>query len=518
MNHSEGNPEGTGNLTPPDSEPVLQMHNIRKAFGPIEALAGVDLDAYAGEVLAIMGENGAGKSTLLKILSGEHAPSGGEVTIDGTVTRFASPSAAIAAGIRVIYQEPEILQHLSVAENVYIGNLPAKGRFINRRAIVAQTQDDIDRLGFSSAIAAKTLGEDLSPAQRQLVEILRALKDDVKIIAFDEPTSSLSDHEVTTLFEFILRLRETGVAVLYVSHRIKEIFTIADRVTVLRDGRTVSTSLLSETNEQALVRSMVGRDIFGSFDRDRSHIGATVLDVRNVTTADITNVSFSVSAGEVVALAGLVGAGRTELAKALLGDARILSGEVLIAGKKIRLRSPIDAVREGIGLAPEERKDEALLMTRPIRENVSLVVLKRLTRLRFISRNKERAIVADYIARLRVRTPSMDREVRTLSGGNQQKVVVARWLARRPKVLILDEPTRGVDVGAKADIYNIIGELAVRGIAVVIISSELLEVLGLADRIFVMRGGEIAGELDGPTASEESILTLAIADSPVPAP
>jgi len=229
-------------------------------------------------------------------------------------------------------------------------------------------------------------------------------------------------------------------------------------------------------------------------------------------------VSFSVSAGEVVALAGLVGAGRTELAKALLGDARILSGEVLIAGKKIRLRSPIDAVREGIGLAPEERKDEALLMTRPIRENVSLVVLKRLTRLRFISRNKERAIVADYIARLRVRTPSMDREVRTLSGGNQQKVVVARWLARRPKVLILDEPTRGVDVGAKADIYNIIGELAVRGIAVVIISSELLEVLGLADRIFVMRGGEIAGELDGPTASEESILTLAIADSPVPAP
>jgi len=298
----------------------------------------------------------------------------------------------------------------------------------------------------------------------------------------------------------------------------REIFAIADRVTVLRDGRTVSTSFLSETNEQALVRSMVGRDVLGSFDRDRSHIGATVLDVRNVTTADITNVSFSVSAGEVVALAGLVGAGRTELAKALLGDARILSGEVLIAGKKIRLRSPIDAVREGIGLAPEERKDEALLMTRPIRENVSLVVLKRLTRLRFISRNKERAIVADYIARLRVRTPSMDREVRTLSGGNQQKVVVARWLARRPKVLILDEPTRGVDVGAKADIYNIIGELAVRGIAVVIISSELLEVLGLADRIFVMRGGQIAGELDGPTASEESILTLAIADSPVPAP
>lgn len=494
--------------------PALVMRGIRKSFGPIEALTAIDLEAHAGEVLAIMGENGAGKSTLLKIMSGEHAPSAGEIIVDGVTKKFSAPADAMSAGIRVIYQEPEILQHLSVAENVYIGNLPSHRRFVNRRRVIEQTQSDIERLGFGSAITAKTMGEDLSPAQRQLVEILRALKDEVKIIAFDEPTSSLSDHEVTVLFEFIKRLRDTGVAILYVSHRIKEIFTIADRVTVLRDGRSISTSLLRDTSEQELVKNMVGRDVFGSFDRDRSHIAGKVLEVRKVTTADVTNVSFDVRSGEVVALAGLVGAGRTELVKALLGDAKILSGDVVVEGKPVRLRSPIDAVRAGIGLAPEERKAEALLMTRSIRENVSLVILKSLTTARFIHRKKERSVVGDYVTRLRVRTSSMDQEVRTLSGGNQQKVVVARWLARSPKVLILDEPTRGVDVGAKADIYRIIGELAERGIAVLIISSELLEALGLADRILVMRGGEIVGELDGPSAAEEKVLSLAIADAP----
>lgn len=505
-----GNPVTEANEV---SAPVLQLRGIRKSFGPIHALCGVDLEVHAGEVLAIMGENGAGKSTILKILSGEHAPTAGQIFVDREPVTFSTTAEAMAAGIRVIYQEPEILQHVSVAENVYIGALPAKGRFVSLGAIIDQTQADIERLGFASAINARMIGRDLSPAQRQLVEILRALKDEVKIIAFDEPTSSLSDHEVTALFEFIDRLRKENVAIMYVSHRMQEIATVADRVAVLRDGLSVFHSRLSETDEQEIIRNMVGRDVIGAFERTHRNIKETVLQVHSLTTTDVKGISFEIRAGEVVALAGLVGAGRSELAKALLGDTEILSGSVSIGGKAVRLRSPIDAVRAGIGLAPEERKAEALLMARTIRDNVSLVIMKNLTFGRFVRRARERSLVQEYVTRLRVRAGSMEQEVGTLSGGNQQKVVVARWLARKPKVLILDEPTRGVDVGAKADIYRIIGELAEEGIAVLVISSELLEVLGLADRILVMRNGELTGELDRASATEEQILTLAIADT-----
>ncbi|WP_201774091.1 sugar ABC transporter ATP-binding protein [Demequina oxidasica] len=497
-----------------DAPPVLQMRGITKSFGPIRALSGVDLDVRAGEVLAVMGENGAGKSTILKILSGEHAPSSGSINLAGADRTFSSPFEAKAAGIRVIYQEPEILDDVSVAENVFIGSIPRHARFVSRHEVIAETQAVIDRLGFSSAISPTTLGSRLSPAQRQLVEILRALKDDsVAVIAFDEPTSSLSEHEVEALFAFIARLRASGTAVIYVSHRMKEIAEIADRVAVLRDGQSVFASLMSDTDESEMVRNMVGRDVFGAFDRDHTEAGEIVLEVKELTTADVSNISFHVRAGEVVAFSGLVGAGRTELAKALAGDAEILSGTIAISGEVQKLRSPIDAVRAGIGLAPEERKTEALVMTRSIKENISLVVLNSLTRARFVRRGLESGLVADYMKRLRVRAGSMDQEVKTLSGGNQQKVVVARWLARKPKVLILDEPTRGVDVGAKADIYRIIGELAAEGIAVVVISNELIEVIGLADRILVMRGGEIVGEVARADATEQNVLTLAISDS-----
>ncbi len=497
----------------PDLPPVLQMRGITKVFGSIRALDGVDLDVRAGEVLAVMGENGAGKSTILKILSGEHAPSNGSIGFHGKERTFASPSEAKLAGIRVIYQEPEILDDVSVAENVFLGSLPRHARFINRREIIAETQRVIDRLGFGSAIQPRLLGSELSPAQRQLVEILRALKDDgVDVIAFDEPTSSLSDHEVTSLFAFIGRLRASGTAVIYVSHRMKEIAEIADRVSVLRDGRSVFTSLMADTDEAEMVRKMVGRDVVGAFEREHTVAGQVVLAVRGLTTADVTDISFEVRAGEVVALSGLIGAGRSELAKALAGDVEIRSGTISVSGEVRTLRSPVDAVRAGIGLAPEERKAEALVLTRSIKENVSLVVLHAVTRARFVRRAAERRLVADYMQRLRVRAGSMEQDVKTLSGGNQQKVVVARWLARKPKVLILDEPTRGVDVGAKADIYRIIGELAAEGIAVVVISSELIEVIGLADRILVMRNGHLVGEVDRADATEQKILTLAISD------
>lgn len=515
-NLRSGRPAGTG----PDAvTPILQMRGITKIFGNIRALRGVDLDVRSGEVLAVMGENGAGKSTILKILSGEHAPTDGTVTLAGEERTFASPTDAKAAGIRVIYQEPEILDHVSVAENVFIGSLPQHARFVSRREIDAETQRVIDRLGFGAAISPTLRGSELSPAQRQLVEILRALKDDgVSVIAFDEPTSSLSDHEVDALFAFIERLRDGGTAVIYVSHRMKEIAAIADRVAVLRDGRSVFESLMSETDEAEMVRNMVGREVEGAFEREHTEAGDVVLTVEGLTTADVEDITFSVRAGEVVALSGLVGAGRSELAKAIVGDVEIHSGTIAVAGKKRKFRSPIDAVRAGIGLAPEERKAEALVMARSIRENISLVVLHSLTRARFVRRRRERELVDEYMRRLRVRANNMEQEVKTLSGGNQQKAVVARWLARKPRVLILDEPTRGVDVGAKADIYRIIGELAANGIAVIVISSELIEVIGLADRILVMRAGRLVGEVDRADATEENILTLAITEDPVDQP
>ncbi|MEA2241013.1 MAG: L-arabinose transport system ATP-binding protein [Solirubrobacteraceae bacterium] len=491
---------------------VLRADGLGKHFGPVRALRDVSLDVRAGEVLALMGENGAGKSTLLRILSGDHVPDEGRILLDGEPASFSSPRAAHAAGIRVIYQEPEIIRDVSVAENVYVGALPARWHRFSRRELHARVREDIDRLGFTGVIDAATPGSRLSPAQRQLVEVLRALVSDVRVIAFDEPTSSLSDHEVEALFALVRRLRQRGVAVMYVSHRLKEIFQIADRVAVLRDGELVGERRVADTGEAELVRMMVGRDLGQMFSRNRAAIGDVVLDVEGISTDDVHEVSLQVRAGEVVALAGLVGAGRTELARALAGDVAITAGEIRLGGRKLRLRSPRDAVRAGIGLAPEERKAEALLLNRSVRDNITLAVLDRLRRLRIVRRDEERRVAREFSERLRIRTPSIEQPVSTLSGGNQQKTVLARWLARRPRVLILDEPTRGIDVGAKAEIYSIVDDLAREGIALLVISSELPEVLGLADRIVVMGGGRVTGELDRAEATEERVLTLAIDD------
>jgi ABC-type sugar transport system ATPase subunit len=490
--------------------PVLRAEGLSKRFGPVHALRDVTLDVRAGEVLALLGENGAGKSTLLKILSGDHVPDAGRVLLDGVPADVSSPRAAHAAGLRVIAQEPEIIPHVSVAENIYVGALPARGRLFDRRALLERTRAELERFGFAAVLDATALGERLSPAQRQLVEVLRALIADVRVIAFDEPTSSLSDHEVDALFALIARLRSQGVAVIYVSHRMKEIFRIADRVAVLRDGALVGERPLAETDEPELVRMMVGRELGQMYARERGAVGDVVLEVDGVTTDDVRDVSLDVRAGEVVALAGLVGAGRTELARALVGDVPIRSGEVRVGGRPVRLRSPRDAVRAGIGLAPEERKAEALLLKRSIRDNISLAILDRIRRARFVRREEERRVAQRYADALRIRTPSIERDVSTLSGGNQQKTVLARWLARQPRVLILDEPTRGVDVGAKAEIYAIIDRLASDGVALLVISSDLPEVLGIADRVLVMQGGRITGALAHAEATEERILRLAI--------
>ena len=491
---------------------TLRARGIDKRFAGVRALAGVDLDLPAGRVTALVGENGAGKSTLLKILTGDYQPDAGTLEVAGEHVSFASPSESRAAGIRVIAQESEIVPFVSVAENIYLGALPGARGVVSQRRLLEHAAADLARFGFTGFLDPRTRGVDLSPAQRQMVEIVRALIDEPQIICFDEPTSSLSDTETTVLFGLIARLRNDGCAIGYVSHRLREIFEVADQVTVLRDGKLIGTRTISETSESEIVRMMVGRDLSAMFERTPHAVGAVALELTGVCTDDVTDISLTVRKGEVVALAGLVGAGRTELALAISGDRPITSGTIMVDGVSKRFDSPADAITAGIGLAPEERKADALIMVRTVRDNIALAVLGRLSRFGFVDRRAERELATTYINQLRIRTPSMSQLVQNLSGGNQQKVVLARWLAKETDILVLDEPTRGVDVGAKAEIYAIIDELSAKGVAVLVISSELPEVLGLADRIVVMQDGRITGELARADATEERILTLAIAD------
>ncbi|MFC8266873.1 sugar ABC transporter ATP-binding protein [Streptomyces cinereoruber] len=515
MSRAHGSQDGLSDTarhrpSPPSS---VSVRSVTKRFGAVQALSDVTLDFPGGRVTALMGENGAGKSTLLKILTGEHRPTTGRVEMNGARLDLRTPADARTAGIRIIPQEPEIIPHVSVAENVYAGSLPRRaGRRLDRRELNRRIVSDLERFGFAGILDPSLLGSQLTPAQRQLVEIMRALTGEAEAIAFDEPTSSLSEHEVDVLFALIRDLRDRGIAVIYVSHRMKEIFRLADRIVVLRDGALAGVHDAADTSDDALVRLMVGRDLSTMLSRPRVATDRLVLDVRDVTTDHVRDVDLRVHAGEVVGLAGLVGAGRSELALALAGDLPVRRGTVTLDGRRLRSGRPGEAVRAGLGLAPEERKAQALFLHRSIRDNISTVVLERLRRFRFVRRGAERELAQEYTDRLRVRTPSIEHEVRKLSGGNQQKVVLARWLARKPKVLILDEPTRGIDVGAKAEIYRIIADLAEEGVAVLVISSELPEVLGLADRIVVMQNGRVTGELDRHEASEEAVLALAMAD------
>ncbi|MER8036068.1 sugar ABC transporter ATP-binding protein [Streptomyces hydrogenans] len=504
---------GTRPPTPATPGAGVAVENVTKRFGAVQALGGVTLTFPPGQVTALMGENGAGKSTLLKILTGDHRPTGGRVLLDGAPVSFAAPQDARKAGIRIIPQEPEIIPHVSVAENVYAGSLPrTAGRRLDRAGLRRRITADLARLGFDKVIDPDQLGSELTAAQRQLVEILRALTGEAKVIAFDEPTSSLAENEAEALFALIDRLRARGIAIIYVSHRMKEIFRLADRIAVLRDGASAGVLDAARTTESDVVRMMVGRDLSSLFVRQDVARDEVVLALDGVTTDDVTGISLRVRAGEVVALAGLMGAGRSELALALAGDRPLRSGRITLNGRPLRLRGPKDAIRAGIGLAPEERKAQALFLRRSIRDNTSLVSLERLRRLRFVRGAREKAVAQEFADRLRVRAPSIEHEVGKLSGGNQQKVVLARWLLRRPKVLILDEPTRGIDIGAKAEIYRIIADLARDGVALLVISSELPEVLGLADRVVVMQHGRVTGELGRAEATEEAILHLAMAD------
>ena len=489
---------------------TLAARGISKAFSGVQALRSVSLELRPGEVHALLGENGAGKSTLLKILSGDLVPDDGELLLDGAPTTFAGPAAARRRGVRVIAQEPDVLPDVDVAENVFIGALRGPGRLFSPSAARERAARFLADLGFDHLLSPATPGRHLSPAQRQLVEIARGLVGSPRVVAFDEPTSSLGDPEVEALFRLIRRLRADGVAVGYVSHRMPEIFAVADRASVLRDGRLVAGLDVASTTSDEVVRLMVGRDLAAVFHRERTAPGEVVLRVRGLTNAHVRDVDLDVRAGEVVALAGLVGAGRSELARTIVGDLPRDAGTMALGGTSFAPRTPRDAVQAGIGMAPEERKAQALLLQRSVRDNASLAVLDRISRFRVVDRARERRVVAAQTDRMRVRTPSLEREIRTLSGGNQQKVVLARWLARQPRLLILDEPTRGVDVGAKAEIYAVVDELARAGMAILMISSELPEVLGVADRVVVMSGGRVTGELSHADATEEAVLGLAL--------
>ncbi len=490
---------------------IVRFENITKEFPGVKALDRVSFEARPGEVLALLGENGAGKSTLLKILSGDYAQDSGSIFLGDESVSFDKPSDALACGISVIYQDRHIMSNLSVAENVFAGDLPSRFGFVNWRELSKRTNELLARLHIDGT--ATTRVGSLSPANQQMVEIAKDLNRNVRVIAFDEPTASLSESEIDVLFETIRELKDAGVTVLYVSHRMKEVFRICDRAVVLKDGKVSGEAVVSETTERELVSMMVGRDIHQVFPHVPAAVEDTtaiVLKARSLTSEHVSDVSFDLRRGEVLGIAGLVGAGRSELAHALFGADPVISGEIEIDGQVVDINSCASAIRHGIALCPEDRKDQALVLGRTVAENISQVILSRISSLGFLSFRTETNIAVDYVNRLDIRTPGVGKIVRELSGGNQQKVVLSRWLAADPKILILDEPTRGIDVGAKADIYEIVNGLKTAGVAIILISSELPEILGVCDRVLVMRGGTVAGELQRGEATEMRVMELAM--------
>ncbi|HLX58554.1 MAG TPA: sugar ABC transporter ATP-binding protein [Ktedonobacteraceae bacterium] len=491
--------------------PLVRLSHVSKSFGPVQVLKDVTLEMHRGEVLCLAGENGAGKSTLIKILTGAIPRDAGEYLIDGKDAGSPSPSQARALGVGVVYQELSLLPEVSVEENLLMGHLPATGGVVNRRELRAHAARMLERVGLNSVNPAALISE-LPVATRQMVEIAKVLGANARIVIFDEPTTALSEADAQHLLRLINRLKtEEGVAVLYVTHRLEEIFEIGDRITVLRDGQFITTAPTSEFTHDSLIRSMVGRQIEALYPkREEKRFGKVVLSVQGLRLQGSPYpINLEVRAGEIVGLGGLVGAGRTETVRAIFGADPHGTGKVFVDGKPLRSGSPADAVKAGLGLLTEDRKELGILADLSIRENVTIADLSEVTRAGVISRGQEVSLVTRLVPRLRLKYHSTEQPISSLSGGNQQKVLLSRWLATRAKVLLLDEPTKGVDVGAKADIYTIIGDLATRGLGIVVVSSYLPELLGICDRVIVLHDFGVTGELSIEEATEEAVLRLA---------
>jgi rhamnose transport system ATP-binding protein len=498
---------------------LLELEGISKQFPGVRALEDVHFAVATGEIHALVGENGAGKSTLIKVISGVHRPDSGHIRLDGQEVTFDSPHQAQAAGVATMYQELSLYPELSVAENIFMGHAPRRGgeRFgvVDWRAMDERAREILDSLNIHDMDVHRKVGT-LNVGNRQRVEIAKALSINARVLIMDEPTAALTESDVEQLFEIVRLLKARGVAVIYISHRLVEVFELADRVTVLRDGRFVGSKPVAEVSEGDLIRMMVGRTITEMFPKLPSEIRGDVLEVRNLTRRPQTqDVSFTVRGGEIVGVAGLVGSGRSETAQIVFGIRAPDSGEILVEGRKVDIRSPGQAMKLGIAYVPEDRGTQGLVREMRIRENISMAILGSLTRLGVVDKAAERRVGQDMISQLNIIATSGEQVVNKLSGGNQQKVVVGKWLASKPRLLIVDEPTRGVDVGAKAEIHRLMSELAQQGLGILMISSELPEVLGMSDRILVMRAGRLVAEFSRAEADQHNVGAAMMSDQVV---
>ncbi|CAM4294506.1 sugar ABC transporter ATP-binding protein [Zobellia roscoffensis] len=490
----------------------VEMTGISKSFGVVSVLEGVNLKVKPGEIHALLGENGAGKSTLVKILSGVHQKDGGKILLNGEELNLKNTHEGQVKGISVVYQELSLVNDLSVAENIYLHKLGANKFWMNWKKITKDAQELIDSLGFKIDASARV--RDLSIVQKQVVEIAKALSEDTKVLVLDEPTTVFDPTDTQKLFDNLFRLKEKGISIIYISHHLEEIFKIADSITVLRDGVDTGCLPVSETDTDSVIRLMIGRELKDLYPERNAKIGSKpVFEVKNLTAKNnlVHDVSFSVKPGEVLGIAGLGGSGRTETAKLIFGADKKKSGTLILNGKEIKTKSPVDAVKHQIGFVSEDRKEEGVFLPLSIRKNISITNFRSISsKLGFLKTEKEQENVSALINKLNIKTPSSEVDVGNLSGGNQQKVALAKWLSIDSKVIIIDEPTRGVDVGAKVEIYNLINEVAQKGVAVVVISSDMPEIMGISDRILVMHKGTFYGELTKAQFSEENILRYSI--------
>ncbi len=491
-----------------DKPAVIQVQHVSKSFGGVQALKDVNFEIFPGEVHALLGENGAGKSTLIKIITGVQQPDRGQLFLDGQPTHFTSPREAQTQGIAAIYQEPSLFPDLDIAENILVGRQPAGRWGVNWKQMYQEAGALLKLLGLS--LDPRTKARELSVAQQQLVEIARALSINAKVLIMDEPTSSLTQGEVDELFTIVRQLRATGTAIVFISHRLEELFSLADRVTILRDGSFIDTRPMADVTTEELIRMMVGRSLDQLFPKQTVPVGKVVLEVEHLgVEGSFSDLSFELRQGEIVGMAGLIGAGRTNLARALFGTEPATTGTIKLDGKVVTIKNPQTALALGIGYVPEDRKEHGLVLAMSIAENVTLPVLAKFATLGWLNVKGERQTASEASRQLEVKMTGVAQKAGQLSGGNQQKVVLAKWLGTKPRVLILDEPTRGIDVGTKAAVHHLMSSLAAEGMAILMISSELPEVLGMSDRILVMRGGRLTGHFSRAEATPEKLMAAA---------